>query len=89
MLRLLLAEFDRCVLTGYLNNPRAVDPARLSRTASQIARERNLDVSIVVRDTPAAAWKLVQETAGDQDLICITGSFFIAGELRELLNVTS
>jgi folylpolyglutamate synthase/dihydropteroate synthase len=34
---------------------------------------------------PAAAWKLAQRIARRNDLICITGSFFIAAELRELI----
>ena len=34
---------------------------------------------------PPAAWKLARRIAGKQDLICITGSFFIAAELRELV----
>ena len=31
---------------------------------------------------PASAWELAQRGAGPDDLICITGSFFLAAELR-------
>jgi folylpolyglutamate synthase/dihydropteroate synthase len=34
---------------------------------------------------PASAWKLARRFAGPEDLICITGSFFIAAELREMI----
>ena len=34
---------------------------------------------------PAAAFALARELAGPDDLICITGSFFLAAELRPLV----
>jgi dihydrofolate synthase / folylpolyglutamate synthase len=35
--------------------------------------------------TPAEAWNFVRERAQPEDLVCITGSFFLAAELRPLL----
>ena len=35
--------------------------------------------------SPAGALKLARRLAGEDDLICVTGSFFIAGEIRDLL----
>ncbi len=35
--------------------------------------------------TPAEAWNFVRERAAPEDLICITGSFFLAAEIRPLL----
>jgi dihydrofolate synthase/folylpolyglutamate synthase len=34
---------------------------------------------------PASAWSLASHLATCDDLICVTGSFFIASELRELI----
>jgi dihydrofolate synthase/folylpolyglutamate synthase len=34
---------------------------------------------------PAYAWKTVRQLAGPWDLICVTGSFFLAAEMRELV----
>jgi folylpolyglutamate synthase/dihydropteroate synthase len=36
------------------------------------------------RETPAAAWELAQRWAAPDELACITGSFFIAAEMRGL-----
>ena len=36
--------------------------------------------------TPAAAWDAVRRQAAADDLICITGSFFLAGEMRRLVS---
>ncbi len=35
--------------------------------------------------TPIEAWKFVRSRAQPEDLICITGSFFLAAEVRPLL----
>jgi folylpolyglutamate synthase/dihydropteroate synthase len=34
---------------------------------------------------PTAAWRRVRELAGPEDLVCATGSFFLAGEMRPLI----
>ena len=34
---------------------------------------------------PASAWHLARRLAGPDDLVCVTGSFFIAAEIRELV----
>lgn len=80
ILRQLTPRFDSIILTKYLNNPRAVPPEHL-RQLMQVAG----DVPCHVVETPAEAWQLAQRIAGSQDLICVTGSFFIAAELRELI----
>ncbi len=80
MLRQLLPRFDTVVLTCFQNNPRNVPLEALVRTAQQLT-----DQSLHAAADPAAAWKLAQRFAKPQDLICATGSFFIAAELRELI----
>lgn len=89
MLRLLVPEFDRIVLTQYIHNPRAVEPEKLVELAREVAGELPAGArgaaEIADAPTPEAAWDLAQLAAGGDDLICITGSFFLAAELRLLL----
>lgn len=76
MLELLLPQFDRVILTRYENNPRGVCTDELAVLAARITR------ALQVCATPAAAWQAVRAVAGDEDLVCVTGSFFIAAEMR-------
>ena len=76
MLRCLLPHFDHVILTQYQNNPRGVPPEELAAIASQES------AAVRVCSSPAAAWEVVRTLAGEKDLVCITGSFFIAAEMR-------
>jgi dihydrofolate synthase/folylpolyglutamate synthase len=77
MLRLLLPKFDTVILTRYLNNPRSVSVEQLNEWAAEISPTRRH-----LCDNPAAAWNLVRELATPEHLVCITGSFFLAAEMR-------
>lgn len=76
MLELLLPRFDRVVLTRYRNNPRGVPPEELASVA------KDFPTPFRVCPDPATAWAAVRDEAKKDDLICVTGSFFIAGEIR-------
>lgn len=78
MLALLLPAFDRVVLTRYLHNPRAVPVDELAAIAAELGYSQCQSVG-----TPAAAWQVAQRASAD-DLICATGSFFLATEIRQL-----
>jgi dihydrofolate synthase/folylpolyglutamate synthase len=78
MLQRLLAAFDHVVLTQYLNNPRAVPVEDLRALAEEVSGRT---YPWFVR--PADAWDAVRAQAGPDDLICVTGSFFIAAQLRQ------
>jgi dihydrofolate synthase/folylpolyglutamate synthase len=80
MLEPLLAEFDQVILTRYLDNPRAVPPEDLQATAAELTGRR----FPVYRD-PAEAWAEVRSLASPRDLVCVTGSFFLAAEIRRLI----
>jgi dihydrofolate synthase/folylpolyglutamate synthase len=80
MLRLLLPRFDSVVLTQYQTNPRALFIDELAGLVEAISSR-----SCHVAPDPAAAWRLATHLATVDDLICVTGSFFIAAELRELI----
>ncbi len=84
MLDELLPYFEQVVLTRYVTNPRAASPSQLADVAEQIKKRHGLhDVVVHTRDTPDAAWQLARASAHDADVVCITGSFFLAAELRK------
>jgi dihydrofolate synthase / folylpolyglutamate synthase len=35
--------------------------------------------------SPTEAWEIATKNAAAEDMICITGSFFLAGELRKII----
>jgi dihydrofolate synthase/folylpolyglutamate synthase len=77
MLRVLLPKFEDVIFTRYWNNPRAMPPSELDALAAQMSPTRRH----LCADA-ATAWKLASQLATPDHLICITGSFFIAAEMR-------
>jgi len=77
MLAMLLPKFDDCILTRYSNNPRGVPTAELETLSHEIGGG-----TLQVCTDPRSAWQAVRRLAGEEDLIGITGSFFIAAEMR-------
>jgi dihydrofolate synthase/folylpolyglutamate synthase len=84
MLTILLAHFDRVIFTRYLNNPRAVAPQDLAGVAEKLTGRRYP----VIAD-PAEAWREALREATAEDLVCATGSFFLAAEIRRQLHHTT
>jgi dihydrofolate synthase/folylpolyglutamate synthase len=80
MFAALLGQFDEVVLTQYLDNPRAVPAEELQALAQQLSGRRYAAYS-----QPADAWDAVRRLAAPEDLVCVTGSFFIAAEMRRQL----
>jgi len=80
MLARLLPKFDHVVLTNYLDSPRALPVEELARLAAQIGGR-----PYPTAPTPAQAWEMVRALAKPEDLICITGSFFLIGQMLPLL----
>ncbi len=80
LLRLLVPQFDTIIFTKYLDNPRSVPTAEL------LSFMRSISNRVAhTTETPASAWQLAQRWAGPDDLIAITGSFFLVAELRDLV----
>ena len=78
MLAELMGEFDQVILTRYLNNPRAIQPARLAQLYTDIASQNGTAVPpLKMCPDPDSAWQLAQSLASPDDLICVTGSFFL------------
>jgi dihydrofolate synthase/folylpolyglutamate synthase len=77
--RALAPLFDHVFLTPF-TSPRSVPPAQMAETLRGVA-----DVPGTACATPAAAWHAARGRAAPDDLICATGSVFLAGELRPLM----
>jgi dihydrofolate synthase/folylpolyglutamate synthase len=77
MLELLLPEFDAVILTRYHSNPRAINVDELDSLAGSI-----LPIERLVCADAAEAWSAARAMAKVDDLICVTGSFFLAAEMR-------
>ena len=75
-------RFDEIVFTRYLDNPRAVPPEELAALALELTGQH-----FPVYATPTAAWSELVKRATPNDLICVTGSFFIAAEIRRLIEI--
>jgi dihydrofolate synthase/folylpolyglutamate synthase len=91
MMRLLLPQFDHLVFTRYLNNPRAVPPEQLASVATQLGGVplQGNSPGWQVCDSPQAALAAVQSRFHGKGAVCVTGSFFIAAEMRRLMLETS
>lgn len=84
ILCVLAGYFDHFHLTRYSNNPRAVPAEKLAAVLSEVAPGR----ANTVHATAAEAFAAARTAAGDDDLICITGSVFLAGELRPIFTAS-
>jgi dihydrofolate synthase/folylpolyglutamate synthase len=80
MLRRLDRGFDHFILTRYVHNPRAIPLEDLATVAAEV-----LTRPFETAPSPQAAWDRAQTVAGPGDLICATGSFFLASEVREIV----
>jgi dihydrofolate synthase/folylpolyglutamate synthase len=80
MFRVLAPLFDHAFLTRYTDNPRSLPPDQLAGLLRAAC-----DLPATVCPGPADAWRAARDRAGPDDLICITGSVYLAGELRPLL----
>jgi dihydrofolate synthase / folylpolyglutamate synthase len=80
LLRLLLPVFDTIIFTRYVDNPRGVPAQELQSFVRSVS---NREVHLA--EDPSSAWHLAQRWAGLDDLIVVTGSFFLVAELRDLI----
>jgi dihydrofolate synthase/folylpolyglutamate synthase len=82
IVRELAPHFDRFVVTQYLDNPRAVPAESLAAIVNAVLAERGLEATVC--PTPTTAWEQICQTTTAGELICITGSFYLAAEMRPL-----
>lgn len=77
MMALLLPRFDQVLLTRYQNNPRGVPVEALLEIAAEFGEAARCRPCT----DPAAAWEVARGIVGQDHLLCVTGSFFIAAEI--------
>jgi dihydrofolate synthase/folylpolyglutamate synthase len=70
--------FDSIVLTRFTSNDRALDSTSLSKAARQAGFR-----SIRTVEPPVQALATARRLAGPGGLVCVAGSFFLAGEVRK------
>ncbi len=80
MLRALAPAFDRLLATRFVSNPRSLEAAALAELGRAAGFAR-----VESAADPAAAWQRVRELATAESLVCVAGSFFLAGEMRPLV----
>ena len=86
MLRLLRPQFDSIILTRYHDNPRSVFPTDLLKLVHLLDAEAATDRSSVsIFNDPISAWEACRAMVDADSLVCITGSFFLAAEIRDAL----
>jgi dihydrofolate synthase/folylpolyglutamate synthase len=84
----LLPHFQRIIVTEYHNNPRAVSTGKLGILVREELAKQNRTATVVIEHSlPNEAWQTARQLAKPDELICLTGSFFIAAELRHFLRV--
>ncbi len=76
MLAVLAGYFDHFHLTRYAINPRCVPPEQVADLL------KALDKPFTLHGTAAEACAAARAAAGEGDLVCVTGSVFLAGELQ-------
>jgi dihydrofolate synthase/folylpolyglutamate synthase len=84
MLEVLLPRFDEVIFTRYWANPRSVPPEELEALTAELS-----PIARHVCSDPATAWRLAGELATPEHLVCITGSLFMAAEMRAAIGVES
>lgn len=90
MLEMMIPEIDVLILTQFQSNPRAVPLAQLEEEVRVLVdAAKRAQLQWMVKPTPREALDAARAVAGPNDLIAITGSFFLAAELLPFLSSTS
>ena len=86
IVRVLVPHFDRVIVTQYQDNPRAVATEKLGKIVqAELVRQKLVDRTVIECPMPVDAWQLARKGARVDQLVCITGSFFVVAELRSVL----
>jgi dihydrofolate synthase/folylpolyglutamate synthase len=85
ILQALLPVADQVCLTRFTSNPRAADPEELLAIARSVLDQHRRTIPLDVAPDPFRAWHRVRNDCSPHDVICVTGSFYLVGELRQEL----
>ncbi|MEK6701678.1 MAG: folylpolyglutamate synthase/dihydrofolate synthase family protein [Planctomycetota bacterium] len=80
MVAKLAAGADKVIFTKATDNARAMEPRELQRRFAEASGKMTQTAP-----TLKEAINLAARAAGREDLICVTGSFYVAGEAKKLL----
>jgi dihydrofolate synthase/folylpolyglutamate synthase len=80
MIRILAGYFHHFDLTRYGHNPRCVPPEKLAAAVEKVAP----GATFAVHPASTEAWTQARAATEANDLVCATGSVFLAGELLQL-----
>ncbi len=85
IVRVLMPHFGQVVVTQYRENPRAVPTAELGQMVrdelGRLGRAERGE-QVYERNLLTDAWQLVLQLSTPEQLICVTGSFFVVAEIR-------
>lgn len=70
------------VVTRFVTNPRAASPEDVAFEAHRLAAAAGRSITIDVIQDPWEAWQTLRASAAREEVVCVTGSFFLVGELR-------
>jgi dihydrofolate synthase/folylpolyglutamate synthase len=79
-LNALLPLFPRVIATRYVENPRAVPAADIASACESLGTHCS-----AITENPADALEVASRLSESDELICVTGSMFLAAEARALL----
>ena len=88
IVRQLVPHFGHIVVSEYRENPRAVPTSKLTKIVEDQLRLSDIEEGecrVEQQPYPKLAWEKLHQSLQRTDLVCITGSFFIAAELRQTL----
>ncbi len=86
IVRVLVPHFQRVIVTQYQDNPRAVATDKLGKIVrAEIAAQGLGERGVVECPATGEAWRIARQGVRADQLICITGSFFVVAELRSML----
>lgn len=85
IIRWLVDTFDEIVLTKYESNPRGKPIDQLLEIAEVTREGLKTETTIRTANSPSEAWDIIRKDVRPDDFVCVTGSVFLAAELRPLL----
>lgn len=84
ILQMLLPACERVILTQFQNSPRALPLPELRELAERIAETQPHHSPILETEySSPTAVRRARQLASPQHVVCVTGSFFLAAEVRE------
>ncbi|MEZ6040321.1 MAG: folylpolyglutamate synthase/dihydrofolate synthase family protein [Planctomycetaceae bacterium] len=87
MLKLLVPHFKKIILTRFVGNPRSIPPRELVEKVIPLntSGKPHEEIHVSPAENPDVAIKLALQSGSEGMTICVTGSLFLAAEVRTML----